>query len=73
MHTYYAVVTIEREAVLYCGKSCGTAAVRLEPGTCFGRGFSNEGALVDARDWAKWFRERRMNDEIHSRCLRSKR
>lgn len=56
---YVCVVTIRGGVLIYSGQSYSLAAECLEPGTCYGRGFTPEEASVEARMRAGWFLERR--------------
>lgn len=52
-----AVVRIQTGRVIYCGTIEATAAVYLEPGTCFGKGHSRAEAERVAQQWATVFRD----------------
>ena len=55
---YYAVANIATAVVIYSGKSFTAMAVRLAPGTCWGRGWSSVAAVEQCNEWREWFAAR---------------
>lgn len=56
---HYAVVVIVSHRVLYVGTRISTAARWLEPGTCWGKGMTEQRAVREALDWAAVFKKER--------------
>ena len=57
---YVCVVTIRGAVIVYQGSSYSQAALFLEPGTCYGRGATEQEALHAAQVQAGYFSARRM-------------
>jgi len=54
---FICVVEIENMHRVYCGRSLSLAAIRLEPGTCYGWGDNHHEALTAGMDEALAFRK----------------
>jgi hypothetical protein len=52
----YAIVRIIDESIVYLGFNLWTAAVKLDPGTCHGKGENNQEATIWARSAARRIR-----------------
>jgi hypothetical protein len=57
--TWYAVVTIARNTLMYSGRSESLAAEAWVSGTHYGKGDSKESAIQNAIEWAQEFRRQR--------------
>jgi hypothetical protein len=60
---HFAVCHIATAVIIYSGKSLTTAASKLKPGTCWGRGWTTEKAVTQANQWREYFASRRTGSE----------